>query len=82
MYKVLVLGATGFIGGHIALKALEVGWKVYGLRRNPESVGQLQNHPVSWIDGDLNDYSSLVEAMRGMDFVFHAGASYPREGDP
>ena len=82
MYKVLVLGATGFIGGHIAQKALEVGWKVSGLRRNPASVGHLQNHPVSWIDGDLSDYSSLVEAMRGMDFVFHAGASYPREGDP
>ena len=82
MYKVLVLGATGFIGGHIAQEALKVGWKVSGLRRNPDSVGQLQNHPIQWIEGNLNDYTSLVKAMTGMDFVFHAGASYPGDGKP
>ena len=82
MYNVLVLGATGFIGGHIAQKALEVGWKVSGLRRDPAATGQLKNHPINWIDGNLNDYSSLVKAMSGMDFVFHAGASYPADGKP
>ncbi len=82
MYNVLVLGATGFIGGHIAQKALEVGWKVSGMRRDPGSVGQLGKYPIKWIDGNLNDYSTLVKAMSGMDFVFHAGASYPRDGNP
>jgi dihydroflavonol-4-reductase len=82
MYNVLVLGATGFIGGHIAQKALEVGWNVSGLRRDPGSVGQLENHPINWIDGNLNDYSSLVKAMSRMEFVFHAGASYPVDGNP
>ena len=82
MYKALVFGATGFIGGHIAQKALEVGWNVSGLRRNPESVGQLQNHPIEWIQGNLDDYPSLITAMSGMDFVFHAGASYPGDSNP
>ena len=82
MYNVLVLGATGFIGGHIAQKALEVGWQVSGLRRDPGAVGQLGDHPLKWIDGNLNDYSSLVKAMSGMDYVFHAGASYPGDGNP
>jgi len=82
MYNVLVLGATGFIGGHIAQKALDVGWKVSGLRRDPGAVGQLGNHPINWIDGNLNDYSSLVKAMSGMEYVFHAGASYPGDGNP
>ncbi len=82
MYHVLVLGATGFLGGHIAQKALEVGWKVSGLRRDPGSVGQLGDHPIKWIDGNLDDYSSLVKAMSGIDIVFHAGASYPGGGYP
>ncbi len=80
MYNVLVLGATGFIGGHIAQKALEVGWNVSGLRRDPTATGQLENYPIQWIDGNLNDYASLAKAMAGMDFVFHAGASYPAGG--
>lgn len=82
MYNILVLGATGFIGGHIAKKALAVGWKVHGFRRNPDSVGHLQGQDIKWFDGSIEEYPSLVNAMTGMDFVFHAAASYPGAGDP
>ena len=82
MYNILVLGATGFIGGHIAKKALDVGWKVHGFRRNPESVGHLQDQDITWFNGSIEDYPSLVKAMTGMDFVFHAAASYPGICDP
>lgn len=82
MYDVLVLGATGFIGGQIALKALEVGWRVHGFRRDPSAVGQLDGLDINWIDGDLDDYPSLVNAMQGKEYVFHAAASYPGSGDP
>ena len=82
MFKVLVLGATGFIGGHIAKKAQEVGWHVYGLRRDKTSFGHLQNRDIKWIDGNLEDYPSLVAAMAGMDYVFHAAGYYPTNQDP
>ena len=82
MFDVLVLGATGFIGGHIAKKALDVGWRVHGFRRNPDSVGHLQNQEVNWFNGSLEDYRSLLQAMSGMDYVFHAAASYPGACDP
>jgi len=77
----LVLGATGFIGGHIALSALDAGWKVRGLRRDPKSNGHLGNAPVEWINGDLGDPASLGDAMQGIDIVFHAAAFYPQEGN-
>jgi dihydroflavonol-4-reductase len=77
MYNVLVLGATGFIGGHIAKKAQDVGWKVHGFRRNPSASGHLQNQGITWIEGDLKDPSSLRAAMSGMDFVFHAAGYVP-----
>ena len=82
MFDILVLGATGFIGGHIAKKAQAVGWRVHGFRRNPDSVGHLQNQEIKWFDGSLEDYPSLLRAMSGMDYVFHAAASYPGVCDP
>ena len=33
-----ILGATGFIGGHIARAAAAQGWQVRGLRRRPGSL--------------------------------------------
>jgi len=82
MFDILVLGATGFIGGHIAKKAQAVGWRVHGFRRNPDSVGHLQGLDIKWFDGSLEDYPSLLHAMTGMDYVFHAAASYPGVCDP
>jgi dihydroflavonol-4-reductase len=80
--KALVLGATGFIGGHIAKAALEEGWTVRGLRRDPSSVGHLQALPIDWVNGNLNRTETLVSAMQGCDYVFHAAAFYPKDGNP
>ncbi len=82
MINVLVLGAAGFIGGHIAKKARDVGWKVYGFRRNSSAAGHLQNQDITWMEGDLDDFSSLKAAMSGMDYVFHAAGYYPTDYDP
>ena len=82
MTKVLVLGATGFIGGHIAKCAYQAGWEVHGFRRDPQSEGLLAALPIQWHNGTLEDYPSLFAAMTGIDFVFHAAASYPGDGNP
>ena len=82
MFNALVLGATGFIGGHIAKKAQDVGWQVYGFRRNEGSEGHLQNQEINWVKGDLEDYESLLAAMKGMDYVFHAAAFTPPDQNP
>ena len=80
--RALVLGATGFIGGHIARAALEAGWEVRGLRRRANRTGHLGDLPVSWVRGDLKDYASLRLAMDRIDVVFHAAAFYPTDGNP
>ena len=78
----LVLGATGFIGGHIALRALEEGYHVRGYRRDPESTGHLGNSNIDWLSGDLADLNGLVKGMQGVDVVFHAAAFYPSHSKP
>ncbi len=75
---ILVLGASGFLGGHIARAAFEKGWRVRGLRRNPMASGNIGDLPIDWIQGDLGDLNLLVSAMEGVDAVFHAAGYYPR----
>lgn len=81
MFEVLVLGATGFIGGHVAKAAQKVGWQVRGFRRDPARVGHLSSPDISWFEGNLKDINSLQKAMRGVDIVFHAAAYYPQAKD-
>ncbi|TAK14081.1 MAG: NAD-dependent epimerase/dehydratase family protein [Anaerolineae bacterium] len=78
---VLVLGASGFIGGHIARAALAHGWTVRGLRRSA-AVGHLTEPEIEWYTGDLADPDSLVAAMQGCEVVFHAAAYYPSPRRP
>jgi len=80
--KVLILGATGFIGGHIARKALKKDWEVFGFRRDENKVGHLNGLPIHWVTGDLMDFNSLYVAMQEIDVVFHAAAFYPKTGKP
>jgi dihydroflavonol-4-reductase len=77
MKTCLVLGATGFIGGHIAREAAARGWQVRALRRDPQAVGAIGDVTVEWVNGDLANRSSLIAAMRGCDVVFHSAGAYP-----
>lgn len=81
MTSALVLGATGFIGGHIARAALGCGWQVRGLRRRPGAVGHLGQEAITWFDGDLDDPNSLQPAFHGAEVVFHAAGYYPQSGE-
>jgi dihydroflavonol-4-reductase len=78
MTTALVLGASGFIGGHIASAALEHGWHVRGLRRRPLATGHLDDAPVDWYEGNLDQPATLSPAFQGADIVLHAAAYYPK----
>lgn len=74
-----ILGATGFIGGHVALAALARGWEVRGVRRAASAVGLLGLERITWYEGDLDAPRSFDAALRGVDVVFHVAAYYPKD---
>jgi dihydroflavonol-4-reductase len=74
---VLVLGATGFIGGEIARALVERGYMVRALRRSSSSTLGLDGLPIEFVYGDLRDRRTLLAAMRGVEAVFHAAGYYP-----
>src|SRR4051812_4975455 len=69
---VLVLGATGFIGGQIARALVERGHSVRALRRATSSLLAIDGLPLEIVQGDLRDRASLLAAMQGVEAVFHA----------
>jgi nucleoside-diphosphate-sugar epimerase len=69
----LVLGATGGIGGEVALALLHRGWRVRGLIRDPGQVARRAPHlaAVEWIAGDAMQRGDVVAAAAGADIIVH-----------
>lgn len=74
MKKVLVTGATGFLGKYVVEELVEHGYQVRAFGRN-RTIGQsLVNASVTFIQGNLTNQEDLTKACQEMDMVVHAGA--------
>ncbi|MBI1902896.1 MAG: SDR family NAD(P)-dependent oxidoreductase [Planctomycetia bacterium] len=71
MSKILVTGATGFIGQHLARALVERGDEVTCLKRKTSRVEALEKLGVRLVEGDVTDAESLRPAVAGADIVFH-----------
>jgi nucleoside-diphosphate-sugar epimerase len=69
---VLVLGATGGIGGAVARAFLKRGWRVVAMTRRP---GAARSRPtlagVEWREGDALNRGDVVAAAAGAAIIFH-----------
>lgn len=73
--KILVTGASGFIGGRFARFALEQGLDVRVNGRRAEGVEHLVRRGAEFIQGDLNDADLVRNLCRDVEAVVHcAGA--------
>src|SRR5919199_3667969 len=73
--RVLVTGATGFVGSHIAEIFVEAGYEVRcGLRArsNPRWISDL---PVARVPLDLTQPEDLPQAVKDIDVVVHAAGT-------
>jgi dihydroflavonol-4-reductase len=70
---VLVTGASGFLGWHVAHALAERGDTVRALCRPGSQVREL---PVERVEGDLRDPESLKRAVTGCGLLFHVAADY------
>lgn len=76
MATAFITGATGFIGGHLALLLVEQGWNIQALRREGSVNPLLEKVGLDWRTGDLRDIGSIRRAMAGCEAVFHVAADY------
>lgn len=74
--KVLVTGATGFIGSHLAQALVERGHEVACLIRKSSNLKWLENLSIKRLPGDLLDTASIIPLVKEVDFIYHlAGAT-------
>jgi len=78
--KILITGATGFIGSHLTEYLVEQGFNVIAFDRynSNNDWGWLENstykNDFQVILGDIRDYDSISKAMVRCDAVFHLAA--------
>ena len=80
MNKILITGATGFIGSHLTELCVELGYDVIAFDRynSNNHWGWLEQskyyNDLNVILGDIRDYDSVYKAMEGCNTVFHLAA--------
>ena len=89
--KILITGATGFIGSHLTERIVKEGHEVKVLMREKsnrvgreETLKLIKKLDVEVVYGDLLDINSLFKAVKGCEIVFHLAAiarpmAIPRE---
>lgn len=84
LMNVLVTGATGFTGGHLAIALRRRGHAVRALVR-PRSLAKaafLEREGISIAPGDLLDAESVRRATDSIEVVYHVAATYREAGQP
>ena len=74
--KVLVTGASGFVGSAVARSLLARGLQVTALVRASSPRTNLDGLPLDIAVGDMTDQASVVAAARGARYLFHVAADY------
>lgn len=69
----LVTGATGFAGGHLAEFLTSIASEVRCFARSSQNL-PFDSPRVKTVLGDVQDYQSLLEALRDVDVAFHLAA--------
>lgn len=69
--RLLIVGATGGTGRHLVAQALERGYGVTALVRNPSKL-QMEHPQLKIIQGDVLDYPSVEAAVHGQQAVISA----------
>lgn len=71
-FKVLITGASGFIGSHLMDRFLEDNLRVRCLVRSTSSLRFIPTERVELVEGSLSDIDSLRRAADGVDLIVHA----------
>ncbi|HZL11029.1 MAG TPA: NAD-dependent epimerase/dehydratase family protein [Prolixibacteraceae bacterium] len=91
---ILVTGGTGLVGAHLLYELTTSGQRVKALRRqqsNTEWVKKIFSYytdqadtlfsQIEWVEGDILDYLSLEEALKGVTGIYHCAAMVSFHGD-
>ena len=82
---ILITGATGLVGSHLAMHLLENDQKIRAIYRDEKSIVKTKNlfeiynklylfEKINWVKADINDISALDIAFADIEQVYHCAA--------
>lgn len=77
----LVTGATGYVGGLLAPRLLDLGWRVRVITRDRSHLDVPWADQVEIIEGDLDSDENLRQALTGVDVAYYLVHSMDGSGD-
>lgn len=69
--KIVLIGATGFVGSVVLKEALQRGHELTAVCRHPEKI-PLENQQLHGVSVDIFNTEKLAEVMRGSDVIISA----------
>jgi nucleoside-diphosphate-sugar epimerase len=75
----LLVGATGFVGGHVVEYLFQQGEISKGVFRKGSHLKIMDTNGVQGIEADLLDHHSLHEAAEGVDVIYNMASPMPGE---
>jgi dihydroflavonol-4-reductase len=90
---ILVTGGTGLLGSHLLFRLISEGKEVKALKRKNSSIELAEKvfsyyskdpsallSKIEWVEGDILDYYSLLDAFEGVEYLYHAAAQVSFHG--
>ena len=78
--RILVIGATGYVGRSVVRRLHQLGHDVTGLARNAEARARLADAGTGIVDGDVAEPASVVPHLGGFDaIIYTAQTDMPTE---
>lgn len=74
MERILITGATGFLGKYLVNQFIREGYEVLALGRNIKSGKLLENMGAKFCIGDFTNKNECAPYFKNIDYVVHAGA--------
>jgi len=82
---IFVTGGTGLLGSHLLVELSKRGYAIRALKRSTSNLTNVKNvfdyylntnstelfNKIEWVNGDINNVSTLQDAMKGCDEVYH-----------
>lgn len=73
--KILITGAAGFLGSHLADRFIALGDRVVGVDNMIGGTLENVSSEVEFYQIDCGDLDAMTRIMRGVDLVYHCAAT-------
>jgi len=68
--RILLTGATGYVGGRLLSRLLDSGFSVRCAARTPENLSHINNKNAEIVRADLLNLETMESVLKGIDVAY------------